>query len=223
MFFIAKEADFTLYRYVIFDLDGTLLNTLEDLAAAGEYVCAQNGWPAHTLDEYRYFVGNGIPKLCERFSPADQRSPERLAQTLEQFTRYYDAHKEDATAPYPGIEDLLDALQAADVVFGVLTNKAHPLAKGVLEHYFPDRFAFVQGAKPGVPVKPDPAGLRQLMAAMGADPASTLFVGDIRTAKNGGLAGCGVLWGFRTEEELRGEGADHIAANPAALGRIILE
>ena len=153
MFFIAKEADFTLYRYVIFDLDGTLLNTLEDLAAAGEYVCAQNGWPAHTLDEYRYFVGNGIPKLCERFSPADQRSPERLAQTLEQFTRYYDAHKEDATAPYPGIEDLLDALQAADVVFGVLTNKAHPLAKGVLEHYFPDRFAFVQGAKPGVPVK----------------------------------------------------------------------
>ena len=113
------------------------------------------------------------------------------------------------------------------MVFGVLTNKAHPLAKGVLEHYFPDRFAFVQGAKPGVPVKPDPAGLRQLMAAMGADPASTLFVGDsnvdIRTAKNGGLAGCGVLWGFRTEEELRGEGADHIAADPAALGRIILE
>ena len=216
-----------MYRYVIFDLDGTLLNTLEDLAAAGEYVCAQNGWPAHTLDEYRYFVGNGIPKLCERFSPADQRSPERLAQTLEQFTRYYDAHKEDATAPYPGIEDLLDALQAADVVFGVLTNKAHPLAKGVLEHYFPDRFAFVQGAKPGVPVKPDPAGLRQLMAAMGADPASTLFVGDsnvgIATANTGGLAGGGLLWGFRTEEELRGEGADHIAADPAALGRIILE
>ena len=225
MFFIAKEADFTLYRYVIFDLDGTLLNTLEDLAAAGEYVCAQNGWPAHTLDEYRYFVGNGIPKLCERFSPADQRSPERLAQTLEQFTRYYDAHKEDATAPYPGIEAL--RLKEAEVSIAVLSNKAHPLAKGVLEHYFPDRFAFVQGAKPGVPVKPDPAGLRQLMAAMGADPASTLFVGDsnvdIRTAKNGGLAGCGVLWGFRTEEELRGEGADHIAADPAALGRIILE
>ena len=216
-----------MYRSVIFDLDGTLLNTLEDLAAAGEYVCAQNGWPAHTLEEYRYFVGNGIPKLCERFSPADQRSPERLARTLEQFTRYYDAHKEDFTAPYPGIAELLDALEKNGVVFGVLTNKAHPLAVGVLEHYFPGRFTFVQGAKPGVPVKPDPAGLHQLMAAMGADAASTLFVGDsnvdIRTAKNGGLAGCGVLWGFRTEEELRGEGADYIAADPAALARIILE
>lgn len=156
-------------------------------------MCApKTGWPAHTLEEYRYFVGNGIPKLCERFSPADQRSPERLAQTLEQFTRYYDAHKEDTTAPYPGIASLLDALQAAGVVFGVLTNKAHPLAKGVLEHYFPGRFSFVQGAVPGVPVKPDPTALRQLMAAMGADAASTLFVGDsnvdIRTAKNGGLA-----------------------------------
>lgn len=215
-----------MYRFVIFDLDGTLLNTLEDLAGAGEYVCAQNGWPSHTLEEYRYFVGNGIPKLCERFSPADQRSPARLAQTLEEFTRYYDAHKEDTTSPYPGIESMLDQLKKAGVIYGVLTNKAHPLAKGVLEHYFPGRFAHIQGALPGVPVKPDPTALRNLMHTMGADPASTLFVGDsnvdIRTAKNGGLAGCGVLWGFRTEKELRDEGADYIAADPAALVQIIL-
>ena len=211
---------------MIFDLDGTLLDTLGDLAGAGEYVCEKNGWPAHTLAEYRYFVGNGIPKLCERFSPADQRSPERLARTLEEFTRYYDAHKADTTAPYPGIEALLDALDRAGVVYGVLTNKAHPLALDVMEHYFPGRFSFVQGAKPDVPVKPDPTGLKQLMSSMGADPESTLFVGDsnvdIRTAKNGGLVGCGVLWGFRTEEELRGEGAGCIAADPAELARIIL-
>ncbi len=210
-----------MYRTIIFDLDGTLLNTLQDLANAGNHVCAQNGWPTHSLDAYRYFVGNGIPKLCQRFSPEDQRGQERLEQTIAQFSAYYAAHKEDCTAPYPGIFPLLDALQQQDVRCGVLTNKEHTLAQAVVEHYFPGRFSFVQGAVPGVPTKPDPTALFRLMERMGAEPAATLFVGDsnvdIQTAKNGGLASCGVLWGFRTEEELRAEGADFIIRDPMQL------
>ncbi len=96
-------------KTILFDLDGTLLNTIDDLADAGNWVCAQHGWPTFTVEQFKHMVGNGIPKLVERFSPADARSPERLAATLAEFTARYDAHKEDKTAPYPGIPELLDA------------------------------------------------------------------------------------------------------------------
>lgn len=215
-----------MYQTVLFDLDGTLLNTLEDLASAGNHVCAENGWPTHPVDAFRYFVGNGIPKLCERFSPEDQRSEERLAKTLELFTQYYNVHKEDCTAPYPGIAAVLDALDEHHITYGVLTNKEHRLAQAVMQHYFPNRFRFVQGAVPGVAVKPDPTALLHLMETVHADPKTTLFVGDsnvdIRTALNANIDSCGVLWGFRNEDELRAEGATHIAATPDALCSVIL-
>ena len=115
-------------RTIIFDLDGTLLNTLEDLADAANWVCEQNHWPTHPLEAYRYFVGNGIPKLVERFSPPEARTPEQLARTLAQFTARYDAHKEDKTAPYPGIPALLEALAAQGVRTAVFSNKADPCA-----------------------------------------------------------------------------------------------
>ena len=214
------------YDTVVFDLDGTLLNTLQDLADAANFVCRAHGWPEHTLDEYRYFVGNGIPKLCLRFSPEAARDEGTQKEVLAQFSARYAAHKEDTTAPYPGIEEMLDELAAAGVRCGVLTNKEHSLAQGVMEHYFPGRFEFVQGAVPGVPTKPDPTALRRLMERMGADEARTLFVGDsdvdIHTAHNAGLPGAGVLWGFRTREELEAAGAEAIAASPAELARCIL-
>lgn len=214
------------YDTVVFDLDGTLLNTLQDLADAANFVCRAHGWPEHTLDEYRYFVGNGIPKLCLRFSPGAARDEGTQKEVLAQFSARYAAHKEDTTAPYPGIEEMLDELAAAGVRCGVLTNKEHSLAQGVMEHYFPGRFEFVQGAVPGVPTKPDPTALRRLMERMGADEAHTLFVGDsdvdIHTAHNAGLPGAGVLWGFRTREELEAAGAEAIAASPAELARCIL-
>ena len=96
----------------IFDMDGTLLNTIDDLADAGNWVCAQHGWPTFSVAQFKHMVGNGIPKLVERFSPAEARTPEHLAATLAEFTARYDAHKEDKTAPYPGIPALLDALRA---------------------------------------------------------------------------------------------------------------
>ncbi len=203
---------------VIFDLDGTLLNTLDDLADAANWVCMQNGWPTHPTEAYKYMVGNGIPKLVERFSPASQRTSEQLAATQAQFTARYGAHKEDKTAPYPGIPPLLDALRADGVQTAVFSNKADALCGTILAHYFGDRFTAVRGSRPGVPTKPDPAGLLDLMRSIGAEAETTLFVGDsdvdILTGHNAGLPAMGALWGFRGEAELKRAGADYLAAAP---------
>ncbi len=215
-----------MYRYVIFDLDGTLLNTLDDLADAGNWVCRNHGWPTHTVEEYKYFVGNGMAKLAERFAPESQRTPEGIQAILEEFMPFYDAHKADKTAPYPGMAEALARLKAAGVSLSVLSNKADALAGPVVEGYYPGVFPAVQGALPGLPTKPDPTLLRRLMGRVGANPEKTLFVGDsgvdIRTARNGGLSSCGVLWGFRGRAELEAEGADYITETPEALANLIL-
>lgn len=211
---------------VIFDLDGTLLNTIDDLADAGNWVCRRHGWPTHSVEEYKYYVGNGMTKLAYRFVPEQWRTPVRIKAVLEEFMPYYDAHKEDKTAPYPGVPALLKRLKGAGVRMAVLSNKAHAMVPSIIEGYFPRLFDHVQGAVDGLPTKPDPTLLRRLMEEMGARVADTLFVGDsnvdIRTAKNGGLASCGVLWGFRSREELEAEGAGHLVDNTWALARLIL-
>lgn len=211
-----------MYNAFIFDLDGTLLNTIDDLANAANWVCEQNGWPTHTVDQYRYFVGNGIPKLVERFSPEEQRTPDRLAETLAQFSARYAAHKADCTAPYPGIREALEQLKASGAALGVLSNKEDSLARAVVEQYFgKGLFDLVRGACPGVPVKPDPTAVRGMLAQPPFAGRSTVFVGDsnvdILTAKAAGLDSCGVLWGFRTRDELEQAGADHLAAQPEEL------
>ena len=210
-----------MYKHVIFDLDGTLLNTIDDLAAAGNWVCRNHGWPVHTVEEYKYFVGNGMARLAERFAPEDWRTPERIAALLEEFMPYYNAHKEDKTAPYPGIAALLDRLKGAGVRMAVLSNKAHALAGPVVERYFPGVFDYVQGALPDAPLKPDPTLLHALMENIGAAPKTTLFVGDsnvdVLTGKNGGLTVCGVLWGFRDRQELEETGADYVIERPEQM------
>ena len=207
---------------ILFDLDGTLLNTIDDLADAANWVCAQNGWPQHTVAEYKYMVGNGIPKLVERFSPAEARTPDRLAETLAQFTARYDAHKEDKTAPYPGITELLKELKAAGIQTAVFSNKADVLCGKIIEHYFgPGAFSAVRGSRPGVPTKPDPTGLWDLMRQLNADPATTLFVGDsdvdILTGHNAGLPAMGAVWGFRGAGELTAAGAEALAFRPGDI------
>lgn len=213
-----------MYTHVIFDLDGTLLNTIDDLADAGNHVCAARGWPIHTVDAYKYMVGNGIPNLVRRFAP-EGTGEEELSAALAEFSAWYDLHKEDKTAPYPGIARAVELLKAAGVSVAVLSNKAHALAAPVVEHYFPGLFPLVQGALPGVPVKPDPTLLRRMLAELGAAPETTLFVGDsdvdILTGKNGGLAACGVLWGFRDRAELEGAGADLVINRPAQLVEVV--
>ena len=213
-----------MYTHVIFDLDGTILNTIDDLADAGNYVCQSRGWPTHPVDKYKVMVGNGIPKLVERFSP-EGTHPEMLEEVRVQFADYYNAHKEDKTAPYEGITQVISLLKGAGVKVSVLTNKADHLARPMVESYFPGVFDMVRGALPDVPTKPHPAMLGGLMETIGAKPETSLFVGDsnvdILTGKNCGLDTCGVLWGFRSRQELEGEGADHIAEAPADLLRIV--
>ena len=215
-----------MYRYVIFDLDGTLLNTIDDLADAGNWVCCKHGWPTHTVDEFKYFVGNGMTMLATRFMPEECRTPEGIRGVLDEFMPYYDAHKQDKTAPYAGMPEALQRLKEAGISMSVLTNKADHMAGPVIEGYYPGLFPMVQGALPGVPPKPDPTLLHKLMERMEVKPEETLFVGDsnvdIQTAKNGGLASCGVLWGFRTRQELEAEGADHTVETPEELVELIL-
>ena len=209
-----------MYTHVVFDLDGTLLNTIDDLADAGNHVCAARGWPAHTVDEYKHMVGNGIPKLVERFAP-DGTDGETLAGALAEFSAYYGEHKEDKTAPYPGVPELLAALKGRGVRLAMLSNKAHALAGPVVERYFPGVFDYVQGALPDAPLKPDPTLLHALMENIGAAPKTPLFVGDsnvyVLTGKNGGLTVCGVLWGFRDRQELEETGADYVIERPEQM------
>lgn len=215
-----------MYQTVIFDLDGTLLNTLEDLADAGNWVCRRNGWPEHSLEEFRAMVGHGLSNLVERFSPEGCRSPLMLVNTLAQFSEYYGQHNMDKTAPYTGMTDLVAELGRRGLKLAVYSNKADDFSRQIVEHYFPGAFALVRGKVRGVPVKPDPTGVRQLLAELEADPARTLFVGDssvdMETAHNAGLTACGVTWGFRSRESLVAAGADFLADTPEQLTAVIL-
>ena len=216
-----------MYRTVIFDLDGTLLNTIEDLAAAGNYVCRENGWPEYSVAEFQQMVGHGIPNLVRQFSPEDCRSPLMVVNTVAQFSDYYGAHNMDKTAPYPGIPDMLKRLKAAGVHLAVYSNKADEFSQTIIRHYFPGTFDLVRGKLPGVPVKPDPTGVRQVLEALNAAVAETLFVGDsdtdMDTAHNAGLAACGVSWGFRDRQVLVDAGAELLADTVEQLETYILK
>lgn len=213
------------YNPIIFDLDGTLLNTLGDLAAAGNYALEQSGFPVHTENEYRYFVGNGIPKLIERICP-----PNSSAETLERvhtlFAEYYGKHKSDRTKPYDGMIELLEELKKRGITAVCNTNKDYVFSEVLLRSFYGDTLSEIVGAGLGYNVKPDPAAALYLAEKYAAPGAKPLYVGDsgvdMQTALNAKLDGCGVLWGFRDRAELERFGAAHIAENVGELRGIIL-
>lgn len=213
-----------MYRYVIFDLDGTLLNTLEDLAEAGNHALKAFGFPTYETEKYRYFVGNGIPVLIKRICP-EGCSPDTLEKVREAFSEYYGPHCTDNTAPYGGIEDMLSELKKAGVTVGVVTNKDHDFSQKLVNDYFGDKIGMVCGRRDGIPKKPDPYSVNYLIERFGAEKKDVLYVGDsnvdMETAINAGVDSCGVLWGFRTEKELSDSGARYIAADAGELLRII--
>lgn len=215
-----------MYRTVIFDLDGTLLNTIGDLAGAGNWVCRKNGWPEHSLEEFMTMVGHGIPNLVSRFSPPEVQSPLFQMNALTDFNEYYSQHNMDLTKPYPGIVELLAQIKAEGIRMAVYSNKADQFSQEIIAHFFPGTFDFVLGKRKEFPVKPDPAGVKFVLEQLGAKREETLFVGDssvdIQTAHHADLKACGVTWGFRSKESLIEAGADFLAEDAAALKQVIL-
>ncbi len=203
-----------MYKYVIFDLDGTLLNTLDDLADAGNYALKTMGYPVHETEKYKYFVGNGIPRLIERIIPKNC-TKENAEKVHSLFSEYYSNHCLDKTKPYEKIPETLSALKKENIKIGVATNKDHEFSLKLIKDFFGDTVDVVCGRKDGFPKKPDPYMVNLILEQFKADKEQTLYVGDsnvdMETAINAGLSSCGVLWGFRTEEELRESGAKYIA------------
>lgn len=210
------------FNAVIFDLDGTLLDTLEDLANAANAVFTRCGFEAHPIDAYRGFVGQGIRMLVLQALPAGRRSDEIVARIQTELGAHLRDHPVTRTAPYPEIPELLTQLQTAGVPMGILTNKPEELTRVVVDLLLkPWRFGGVHGQRDDVPRKPDPMGAINLAQELGADPSRTLFVGDsdvdMQTAIAAGMKPIGVAWGFRGTEELERAGAHRVISRPLEL------
>lgn len=211
---------------IIFDLDGTLLNTLADLAVSTNYALCRHGYPGHELQDYRYFVGDGITKLIERALPAEARKESVILRVREEFVGYYQRHKTDLSHPYPGIPELLHQLQALNIRLAVASNKYHQGTTELIRHYFgSDLFAVVSGQRDNVPAKPHPAMVGDILHQTGAKKEHTLYVGDsgvdMQTARNSGLTAIGAAWGFRPRQELEDNGAYRIIKHPRELCQFI--
>ncbi|MEG1610778.1 MAG: HAD family hydrolase [Bilophila sp.] len=214
-----------LFHAVLFDLDGTLLNSLEDLADATNAALEAAGYPRHPVAAYQQFVGSGLEKLVCRALPEGEAM--RIGQanlaalqkaTGDNYARDWAVH----TKPYPGIPELILALGEQDIPLGVVTNKPHAWTLRMLDFFFPSKpFKHIQGAQPDLPHKPDPTGALNSARMLHMEPASIAFVGDsnvdMQTAKNAGMIAVGADWGFRGAKELQTAGADHILYTPAEL------
>ncbi len=214
------------YKTVIFDLDGTILNTLDDLADNINLMLRHRGYPERTLGEVRMFVGEGYRKMITRSLPAEV-TEEEIDYCVELFRFYYNQNMANKTRPYEGIIPLLQELKDMGIGIGVVSNKMDEATKKTCDYFFGDLIDVAIGDSPPRKRKPEPDNVYEAMRLLGADKDTTLFVGDshidIRTAKNAGLISVGVTWGFRTRQVLEREGADFIIDEPGdLLEKIIL-
>ena len=214
-------------KLIIFDLDGTLLDTLADLAHSTNYALEKNGFPPHPVAAYNDFVGNGINKLFERALPEGWKTKGNIANIRNTFLEYYEYHKMEYTRPYDGIPQLLDTLQERGVKMAVASNKYHPATENLVSQFFPAiAFSSVLGQREGIPVKPNPAVVYEILRTACVPAIETLYVGDsgvdMKTAFNSGVASAGVTWGFRSREELEAAGADYIVDAVADILHLII-
>ena len=213
-------------KLIVFDLDGTLINSLEDLADSANHVLVQHGFPTHPVDAYRYFVGDGVRKLIERILPEEERNDTQIELCRQEFVAYYRIHMEDKTKVYPGMTELLKALKDKGLKIAVATNKVHVAVAPLMAKYFPNiHFDSMIGQREGVPVKPHPQIMFDILKETGCQPSEALHVGDTATdmqlAHRAGIESVGVLWGYRPLEELQEAGAQHIIKHPLDLLKII--
>lgn len=207
------------YQAIIWDLDGTLLNTIDDLRDATNRTLQQYGYPPRTIEEMKHFVGNGIRVMLARATPGGEDNP-HFADMLRTFTEDYDAHCRVKTAPYPGIPEVLARIREAGISTAVVTNKIQAAADSLISELFP-AVNIVIGDSPDVRRKPAPDGVWKALRLLGVKPENAAYVGDsnvdFETAKNAGLPCLSVLWGFRTREELLACGADCFFETPSDL------
>ena len=214
-------------KLAIFDLDGTLLNTIADLAAATNYALSQLGYPTHETDAYLYFVGNGINKLFERALPEGEKTQENVLRTRALFVPYYDVHNADFSVPYPGIQDVLSSLQDKGIKLAVASNKYDAATKKLIKQYFPTiQFTAVFGQRDQVPAKPNPTVVNEIIQLAGVKSEDVIYVGDsgvdMQTGKNAKVCTIGVSWGFRPKSELEVFEPDFIANNYTELLQFLL-
>ncbi|MDR0657759.1 MAG: HAD family hydrolase [Mediterranea sp.] len=200
---------------IIFDLDGTLLNTIADLAQSVNYALERLGFPTHKEAAYSFMVGNGIYKLFERALPEKERTEENILRVRELFIPFYSRHSMDKSRPYPGIPELLETLRSQGKLMAVASNKYQAGTEELVAHYFPEiEFAAVFGQREGIAPKPDPAIVYDILRITATPQGNVLYVGDsgvdMQTANNSHITSCGVTWGFRPRTELEAFRPNHI-------------
>ena len=215
-----------MYKLIIFDLDGTLLDTLGDIANSTNYALSQYNFPTHDTHQYCLFIGNGLVKLIERALPADKRTDDIVSMVKNEFLKHYFVHAEELTKPYEGISGLLNTLRDMQYSLAIASNKTHPATVSLAKRFFPGiTFTDVFGQREGYPAKPNPGILNEIIANAGVNKSEVLYVGDsgvdVSTAKNAGVDFIGVLWGFRPQKELEDLGASTFVKNCSELLNII--
>lgn len=209
------------YKGIIFDLDGTLADSLADLALSMNWVLASYGYPVHEKDDYKRFVGSGIRSLIERALPVEAREGRIIDKVVSTMMEYYSIHCTDHTELYPGIEPLIKEAKDRGLKLAVFSNKPHPFTEIIVNRLLPGMMDRVQGYTCEELKKPNPAEVLRICRDLSLSVSDVLYVGDsdvdIITAKNAGMRSAGVLWGFRGESELRKAGADYIVSIPSQI------
>ena len=207
---------------VVFDLDGTLLDTIEDIAVAVNQVLREWEMPVHPVDHYRQSIGDGIHLLIRRCLPEGERAPQIIQKGVDRYREIYQEHWDDRTKPFDGILTMLKATSAEGFKLGVLSNKLHAFTERCVTHYFSEiSFHCIMGMHEAIRPKPDPAGALKLLKLLDSTPERTVYVGDsgvdMQTANATGMFAVGVLWGYRSQAELERNGANVLVSHPKEL------